>query len=58
MIHGGPLFDAFRPLSRLPVVLPYEEVGAALEVAPAAARKRYGRALLRLRTLVFTEDGT
>jgi RNA polymerase sigma-70 factor (ECF subfamily) len=29
--------------------LPYEEVGHLLEITPEAARKRYGRALLRLR---------
>ncbi len=29
--------------------LSYEEVGCLLDIAPAAARKRYGRALLRLR---------
>jgi DNA-directed RNA polymerase specialized sigma24 family protein len=28
--------------------LPYEEVGCLLGVDPAAARKRYGRALIRL----------
>jgi len=33
--------------------LSYEEVGAALEIAPAAARKRYGRALLRLQQLLI-----
>jgi RNA polymerase sigma-70 factor (ECF subfamily) len=33
--------------------LSYEEVGAALEIAPAAARKRYGRALLRLQKLLI-----
>ncbi|MBM4070338.1 MAG: sigma-70 family RNA polymerase sigma factor [Planctomycetes bacterium] len=36
--------------------LAYEEVAAALEIAPAAARKRYGRALLRLQKLL-TEHG-
>jgi RNA polymerase sigma-70 factor (ECF subfamily) len=33
--------------------LSYEEVAAALEIAPAAARKRYGRALLRLQKLLM-----
>jgi RNA polymerase sigma-70 factor (ECF subfamily) len=33
--------------------LSYEEVGAALEIAPAAARKRYGRALLRLQQFLI-----
>jgi RNA polymerase sigma-70 factor (ECF subfamily) len=32
--------------------LPYEEVGCLLGVEPAAARKRYGRALLRLRKVL------
>jgi RNA polymerase sigma-70 factor (ECF subfamily) len=36
--------------------LSYEEVGWALEIDPAAARKRYGRALLRLQKLLI-EDG-
>ena len=36
--------------------LSYEEVGAALEIAPPAARKRYGRALLRLQKLL-TDHG-
>jgi RNA polymerase sigma-70 factor (ECF subfamily) len=30
----------------------YEEIGCLLEVEPAAARKRYGRALLRLRQVL------
>jgi len=29
--------------------LPYQEIGCILDLDPAAARKRYGRALLRLR---------
>jgi RNA polymerase sigma-70 factor (ECF subfamily) len=29
--------------------LPYDEIGCLLDIAPAAARKRFGRALLRLR---------
>jgi RNA polymerase sigma-70 factor, ECF subfamily len=32
--------------------LPYEEIGCLLEVAPAAARKRYGRALIRLQKVL------
>lgn len=36
--------------------LSYDEVAVALEIAPAAARKRYGRALLRLQK-ALTEDG-
>jgi RNA polymerase sigma-70 factor (ECF subfamily) len=31
---------------------PYEEIGCLLDIEPAAARKRYGRALLRLRKLL------
>ena len=33
--------------------LPYQEIGCLLDIAPAAARKRYGRALLRLRTALI-----
>jgi RNA polymerase sigma-70 factor (ECF subfamily) len=33
--------------------LPYEEIGLVLDIEPAAARKRYGRALLRLRQLLL-----
>jgi RNA polymerase sigma-70 factor (ECF subfamily) len=36
--------------------LPYEEVACLLEIEEAAARKRYGRALLRLRQ-VLSEHG-
>jgi RNA polymerase sigma-70 factor, ECF subfamily len=36
--------------------LSYEEAGCALDVEPAAARKRYGRALLRLQKLL-TDEG-
>jgi len=35
--------------------LPYQEIGCLLDIAPAAARKRYGRALLRLQKLLFDE---
>jgi RNA polymerase sigma-70 factor, ECF subfamily len=38
--------------------LSYEQAGAQLEIDPAAARKRYGRALLRLRTLLDAEGLT
>jgi RNA polymerase sigma-70 factor (ECF subfamily) len=38
--------------------LPYEEIGRCLDIEPAAARKRYGRALLRLRTLLLAEGLT
>jgi RNA polymerase sigma-70 factor (ECF subfamily) len=33
--------------------LPYEEIGLVLDIEPAAARKRYGRALLRLRQVLI-----
>jgi RNA polymerase sigma-70 factor (ECF subfamily) len=33
--------------------LPYREIGCILDLDPAAARKRYGRALLRLRGLLL-----
>ncbi len=33
--------------------LPYREIGGILDLDPAAARKRYGRALLRLRKLLL-----
>jgi len=33
--------------------LPYEEIGYLLDIQPAAARKRYGRALLRLRKVLI-----
>lgn len=36
--------------------LPYEEIGVLLDIDPTAARKRYGRALLRLEQLL-TEGG-
>jgi RNA polymerase sigma-70 factor (ECF subfamily) len=36
--------------------LPYEEIACLLEVEPAAARKRYGRALIRLQQ-VLTDHG-
>jgi RNA polymerase sigma-70 factor (ECF subfamily) len=36
--------------------LPYEEIACLLDIEPAAARKRYGRALLRLRQ-VLSEHG-
>jgi RNA polymerase sigma-70 factor (ECF subfamily) len=32
--------------------LPYEEIACLLEVAPVAARKRYGRALIRLQKVL------
>jgi DNA-directed RNA polymerase specialized sigma24 family protein len=36
--------------------LSYQEVACLLDIEPAAARQRYGRALLRLRKVLF-EDG-
>ena len=36
--------------------LPFEEVGCLLGIEPPAARKRYGRALVRLQT-VLTDGG-
>jgi RNA polymerase sigma-70 factor, ECF subfamily len=38
--------------------LSYEEAAARLEIDPAAARKRYGRALLRLRAAMVAEGLT
>jgi RNA polymerase sigma-70 factor (ECF subfamily) len=38
--------------------LSYEEAGARLLIEPAAARKRYGRALLRLRVLLLADGLT
>ncbi len=35
--------------------LPFEEIACLLELAPAAARKRFGRALIRLQTLLRAE---
>jgi RNA polymerase sigma-70 factor (ECF subfamily) len=32
--------------------MPYREIGCILDLDPAAARKRYGRALLRLRAVL------
>ena len=38
--------------------LSYEEAASRLEIDPAAARKRYGRALLRLRAALLAEGLT
>jgi RNA polymerase sigma-70 factor (ECF subfamily) len=38
--------------------LSYEEVAARLAIEPAAARQRYGRALLRLRASLLAEGLT
>jgi DNA-directed RNA polymerase specialized sigma24 family protein len=32
--------------------LPYEEIACLLEIEPATARKRYGRALIRLQKVL------
>ena len=32
--------------------LPYEEIACLLDIEPAAARKRYGRALIRLQKIL------
>lgn len=37
--------------------LPYREIALLLEIEEAAARKRYGRVLLRLRSLLPSPDG-
>lgn len=52
------LADADREilLMRHAEELPYEEVACLLDITPAAARKRYGRALIRLQK-VLTDHG-
>lgn len=52
--------EADREILQLRVVegLSYEEVGYLLGILPAAARKRQGRALLRLHRLLFDEGLT
>lgn len=35
--------------------LPYEDIGCLLDIEPAAARKRYGRAMIRLQRLLSAE---
>jgi RNA polymerase sigma-70 factor (ECF subfamily) len=54
----GELAEADREvlLMRHAEGLPYEEIACLLEVEPAAARKRYGRALIRLQK-VLAEHG-
>lgn len=46
--------EAYREILALRQVdaLPYEEIGPLLEIDPAAARQRYGRALLRLQKVL------
>jgi DNA-directed RNA polymerase specialized sigma24 family protein len=36
--------------------LPYDEIACLLDIEPAAARKRYGRALIRLQR-ILTKHG-
>jgi RNA polymerase sigma factor (sigma-70 family) len=36
--------------------LPYDEIACLLDIGPAAARKRYGRAMIRLQRLL-SEQG-
>jgi RNA polymerase sigma-70 factor (ECF subfamily) len=48
-VAGLPAADREILLMRHVEELPYKEIGCLLGVEPAAARKRYGRALLRLR---------
>jgi RNA polymerase sigma-70 factor, ECF subfamily len=52
--------DADREILLMRTVdgLSYDEAACILEIEAAAARKRYGRALLRLRSLVFAEDAS
>jgi RNA polymerase sigma-70 factor, ECF subfamily len=52
--------EADRAILRMRALdgLSYEEAGARLEIDPAAARKRYGRALLRLRALLLADGLT
>jgi RNA polymerase sigma-70 factor (ECF subfamily) len=54
----GQLADTDREvlLMRHAEELPYQEIACLLEIEPAAARKRYGRALLRLQN-VLSEHG-
>jgi RNA polymerase sigma-70 factor (ECF subfamily) len=49
--------EADRSILRMRAILGlgYDEAAARLAIEPAAARKRYGRALLRLRTLLVAE---
>jgi RNA polymerase sigma-70 factor (ECF subfamily) len=35
--------------------LPFEEIGCVLDIEPAAARKRFGRALIRLQKVLRAE---
>jgi RNA polymerase sigma-70 factor (ECF subfamily) len=53
----GQLSDADREilLLRHAEDLPFEEIGCLLDIDPAAARKRFGRALIRLQTVLAAE---
>jgi RNA polymerase sigma-70 factor (ECF subfamily) len=52
--------EADRAILRMRAIdgLTYDQAAAALAIEPAAARKRYGRALLRLRTLLLADGLT
>jgi DNA-directed RNA polymerase specialized sigma24 family protein len=42
-------------LMRHPEDLPFEEIACLMNIAPTAARKRFGRALIRLQKLLAAE---
>lgn len=56
----GQLADIDREilLMRTFEMLPYDEIACVLEIEPATARKRYGRALLRLHRLLAADGIT
>ena len=54
-VAGLPDIDREVLVLRLVDGLPYEEIGCLLEVAPATARQRYGRALLKLQEVLGRE---
>lgn len=56
----GQLADIDREilLMRTFEMLPYDEIACVLEIEPAMARKRYGRALLRLHRLLAADGIT
>jgi RNA polymerase sigma-70 factor (ECF subfamily) len=56
VVAGLPEADREILLLRQVDNLPYEEIGPLLDIDPAAARQRYGRALLRLQK-VLREQG-
>ena len=51
-VDGLPEADREILLLRQVESLPYEEIACLLEIEPAAARQRYGRALLRLQKVL------